>query len=98
MNPPQFEAFKRETKEADERVDSLDEDIDAETKEKNRLQAEKNKGRCRYDVHTSFRLYAPIRMVLQLLLMRLSYRVTQMVLDLGWVEIGIRCSVILLGQ
>ena len=35
-----FEALKRETKEADAQVDTLDEDIDAETKEKNRLQAE----------------------------------------------------------
>ena len=38
-----FESFKRDTKEADALVDSLDEDIDAETKERNRLQGEKNK-------------------------------------------------------
>ena len=28
----------------------------------------------------------------------LLYRVTQKVSDLGWVEIGMRCSTILLGQ
>ena len=38
-----FEALKKETKEADAQVDALDEDIDAETREKNRLQSDKNK-------------------------------------------------------
>ena len=38
-----FESFKRDTKEADALVDSLDEDIDAETRERNRLQGERSK-------------------------------------------------------